>query len=42
MPHVVVAVLHQFALAGDIPASVVVDAIRHYDIDPDSPLSLHA
>jgi pyruvate dehydrogenase E1 component len=40
MPHIVVAVLHQFALAGDIPASVVADAIRKYGIDPESPVSL--
>ena len=41
MPHIVVAVLHQFAVAGDIPASVVADAIVRYGIDPDSVSSLH-
>jgi pyruvate dehydrogenase E1 component len=41
MAHIVVAVLHQFALAGDLPPSVVADAIDRYGIDPDSTSSLH-
>jgi pyruvate dehydrogenase E1 component len=41
MAHVVVATLHQFALAGDISPKVVVDAIQQYGIDPESASSLH-
>jgi pyruvate dehydrogenase E1 component len=35
--HVVVAVLADLAAAGDVKAEVVVDAMRHYDIDPEQP-----
>jgi pyruvate dehydrogenase E1 component len=35
--HVVVAVLADLAAAGDVKAEVVVDAMRHHEIDPDTP-----
>jgi len=34
--HIVVAVLDSLALQGDVKGEVVADAIRRYDIDPDS------
>jgi pyruvate dehydrogenase E1 component len=34
--HVVVAVLSSLALRGDVKPETVADAIRRYDIDPDS------
>jgi pyruvate dehydrogenase E1 component len=37
MPHVVVAVLSALAAAGDVKPEVVTDAMRHYDIDPETP-----
>jgi pyruvate dehydrogenase E1 component len=36
-PHVVVAVLSSLAAVGDVKPEVVTDAIRRYDIDPDTP-----
>jgi pyruvate dehydrogenase E1 component len=37
MAHVVVAVLAALAAAGDVKPEVVADAMRHYEIDPESP-----
>ena len=41
MPHVVVAVLAGLASSGEIDASVVADAIAHYDLDPDAEVPWH-
>ena len=35
-PHVVVAVLAALAAQGEIKPEVVTEAIRHYEIDPDT------
>ena len=41
-PHVVVAVLAQLANVGTIAPTVVADAIRRYDLDPEAIAPWHA
>ncbi len=36
-PHVVVAVLAELAVAGEVKPEIVTDAMRRYDIDPEAP-----